>query len=372
MLMTGQLSHKGDSLAVNGDIDGVICPMVVDTGANVTVVRPDVLSKMTLSRLQGTTSVLKTATGETANVLGKLWLGIKIGGTEVSHETLVAEISDKFILGLDFLMAHGCTVDAGGGRLRIGVEEVPLHKPSARQLARCYRLTAVENTLISPYSETLVAARIMDDPLGEPWGTVGPSLTAKLPPDVMVGKTLVDAQQDCVSVRVVNLSGQPRKICQGTEVASCEPVESVIHQQHDSTPDSQSVGDDLPEHLKDVYTRSTEGLNAGQKRQLHELLLKFQDIFSKTGLAKHEINTGDALHVRQYPRRLPLAQREEAFKAVEDMHKQGIIEPSVSPWASPVVLVKKKWLHKVLRGLPQTERPHKKGLLSAAKDRQHP
>ena len=125
MIMTGQLSHKGDSLTVNGNIDGVICPMVVDTGANVTVVRPDVLSKSTLSRLQGTMSLLKTATGDTANVAGKLWLGIKIGGTEVSHETLVADISDKFILGLDFLMAHGCTVDAGEGSLRIGAEEVP-------------------------------------------------------------------------------------------------------------------------------------------------------------------------------------------------------------------------------------------------------
>lgn len=49
MLMTGQLSHKEDSLTVTGDIDGVMCPMVVDTGANVTVVRLDVLSKQTLS-----------------------------------------------------------------------------------------------------------------------------------------------------------------------------------------------------------------------------------------------------------------------------------------------------------------------------------
>ena len=88
-----------------------------------------------------------------------------MGGTEVSHETLVADISDKFILGLDFLMAHGYTVDAGAGSLRIGAEEVPLHKPSARQLARCYRLTPVEDTLISPYSETLVVPRLMDDPL---------------------------------------------------------------------------------------------------------------------------------------------------------------------------------------------------------------
>ena len=38
-------------------------------------------------------------------------------------------ITDRFILGLDFLMAHGCTVDAGAGSLRIGAEEVPLRKP---------------------------------------------------------------------------------------------------------------------------------------------------------------------------------------------------------------------------------------------------
>ena len=105
----------------------------------------------------------------------------------------------------------------------------------------------------------------------------------------------------------------------------------------------------MPEHLKDPYSQSTEGLNAGQQRQLLKLLLEFQDIFSKgpqylgkTGLAKYEINTGDAIPVCQHPRRPPLAQHEEAFKAVEDMQKQGIIEPSVSPWASPVVLVKKK------------------------------
>ena len=90
--------------------------------------------------------------------------------------------------------------------------------------------------------------------------------------------------------------------------------------------DSQVKGDDLPKHLKDLYARGKEGLNAGQQRQLHDLLLEFQDIFSKgpqdlgkTGLAKHEINTGDAAPVRHHPRRLPLSQCEEAFKAVKDM-----------------------------------------------------
>ena len=49
MLRAGRLSHNEGSLIVSRDIEGVMCPVVVETGANVTVVRPDVLSKQTLS-----------------------------------------------------------------------------------------------------------------------------------------------------------------------------------------------------------------------------------------------------------------------------------------------------------------------------------
>lgn len=104
-------------------------------------------------------------------------------------------------------------------------EEVPLHKPLPSEQARCNRVTAAEDTLILLHSEAIEAANIMDKALCEPWGTIGPSLTVMLSPDVMVGKTLFDAQKDYVPVRVVNLSGEPRKVCSGTEVVSCEPVQ---------------------------------------------------------------------------------------------------------------------------------------------------
>ena len=57
---------------------------------------------------------------------------------------------------------------------------------------------------------------------------------------------------------------------------------------------------------------------------------------------KHLINTGGAAPIRQPPRRLPLAKREEVIGAVKEMYKQEVIEPTASPWSSPVVLVKKK------------------------------
>ena len=73
---------------------------------------------------------------------------------------------------------------------------------------------------------------------------------------------------------------------------------------------------------------------------------EFSDVFDETlghtDVIQHNIDTGSALPIRQYPRRLPYAYREETKQQVTDMLQQGVIQPSHSPWASPIVLVKKK------------------------------
>ena len=63
-----------------------------------------------------------------------------------------------------------------------------------------------------------------------------------------------------------------------------------------------------------------------QRQQLHSLLLDCINLFSQglqdlgqTDLVKHNINVGDAQPVRQVPRRLPSAKREETQKGVGDM-----------------------------------------------------
>ena len=159
----------------------------------------------------------------------------------------------------------------------------------------------------------------------------------------------MDAQRDYIPVRMINLTNEPRKIPSGIEVAACEPVGSIVYPSSDPHHKPLSLDEGLPEHLKDLFLRSANGLTDDQQHHLCNLLLEFQDIFprgphdlGRTRVTKHKINTGDASPVCQHPRRLPFAQWEEAFKAAEEMYAQGIIEPSASPWASPVVLLKKK------------------------------
>ena len=54
------------------------------------------------------------------------------------------------------------------------------------------------------------------------------------------------------------------------------------------------------------------------------------------------IKTGDAKPKRQQARRIPFALRQEVVRKLKEMLEQNVIRPSRSPWASPIVLVRKK------------------------------
>ena len=82
---------------------------------------------------------------------------------------------------------------------------------------------------------------------------------------------------------------------------------------------------------------------------VEELLKEFDDILSKgefdvgrTQLVEHLIDTGSHRPIRQPLRRHPVAHLEIIDEKVEEMLRSDIIEPAASPWASNVVLVRKK------------------------------
>lgn len=61
-----------------------------------------------------------------------------------------------------------------------------------------------------------------------------------------------------------------------------------------------------------------------------------------TGVVKHTINTEGRGPIRLRPYRNSPRQREVADGIIQELIKNKIIRPSLSPWAAPIVLVKKK------------------------------
>ena len=102
----------------------------------------------------------------------------------------------------------------------------------------------------------------------------------------------------------------------------------------------------VPEHLSDLFQHSLHLLYPDERSQLAQLLIDFADVFAvstdflgHTSLVTHQIDTGSSHLICQPARRL---KRAEANTLLKDMLKRGVIEPSSSPWTSPIVLVKKK------------------------------
>ena len=90
-------------------------------------------------------------------------------------------------------------------------------------------------------------------------------------------------------------------------------------------------------------------VTAEETEAFNKLCDKYADVFSdnsgdigRTPLIKMDIDTGENPHVCQRPYTLPLKHAEWVKKELNILEAAGIIVRSVSPWASPIVVVPKR------------------------------
>ena len=89
-------------------------------------------------------------------------------------------------------------------------------------------------------------------------------------------------------------------------------------------------------------------ITKAQGNAFKDLCMEFNDIFStdsgdigKTLLLEVEIDTGDSLPITQKPYTFLLKHTEWVQSELEILEKARVIVRSVSPWASPIVMVPK-------------------------------
>ena len=173
-----------------------------------------------------------------------------------------------------------------------------------------------------------------------------------------------------VLIPIQNFQGVPVKLDEGLELGvarCCElPVELVAARDRvelaDVDPKAVPVSTCAAVRTIDVTPERGEQqqliklldlpvgkLNPDELDQLKKLLIRSSDVFALndnelgcTGLVKHTIDTGDHPPIKQPPYRAPVVYREKIEQTVADMQARGIVKPSMSPWASPIVLVPKK------------------------------
>ena len=127
------------------------------------------------------------------------------------------------------------------------------------------------------------------------------------------------------------------------------PPKSLLCGLHRATPVSQmSVSEDVESSFLDSFSVGSD-LTTDQTSSLQQLLTKWKDVFSlgdtdlgRTSIVEHKINLHDPTPFKERHRRIPPHLLDEVRQHIKDMLEADVIRPSQSPFASPVVLVRKK------------------------------
>ncbi|GFW29045.1 CCHC-type domain-containing protein [Trichonephila clavipes] len=150
-------------------------------------------------------------------------------------------------------------------------------------------------------------------------------------------------------VWVTNLQFRNQIIPRGMCIGQAEPLNEghlcVISDTSGCLDDQQETS----ESQMNCSLMMSPELSDEQRNKLSELLRKFSGLFTKTDKStaaktnvKHRIFTGDHAPINQRAYRVSPTERRIIHEEVQKMLDEGIIQPSKSPWSSPIVLVRKK------------------------------
>ena len=331
--------------------------LLLDTGAAVSLLRKDkwdLISSPDISLSPWNGPRLTGVEGSPLTVFGCSPIWIRLNG-EVFQWTMliVDQLTTEGILGLDFLEANSCSVNMANRCIHFPGRKLsfPLYAISstANQSVLPIRVVLPETIQIPamsqlevvgvPHEPVVGGMWIFDRPVKESKTTVISAASLVTPTREGVPVRLLNARQDAVTIYKGTCVGQ-MELTSGTESINISTTQS-----EDALPSTEGKEEVLWNMVENCCGRVTEE----QKKRVYLLVSAYADIFAAfptdyghTNRLLHTINTGNHPPIRQHARRLPPYKKEEIRTLLNQMQEKGIIRPSNSPWASPVVLVQKK------------------------------
>jgi hypothetical protein len=155
-----------------------------------------------------------------------------------------------------------------------------------------------------------------------------------------------------VPLQIMNLSLEEVEVEKQRCVGVASPIQIIEDKRQQSYEINPIFKDDRVNTRKfDEYLQDKlKHLDKKERSVLQPVLRKYKNVFYGLGSTElgssnqveHSIETGDAQPIKKNPYRTPHALKPIVEEHINDMLEKNIIEPSMSPWSSRIVLVQKK------------------------------
>lgn len=370
-------------------MNGCFITFVLDTGSQVTLLSRSLFAK----HLEGTdvtsadkTPWLKLRAANSLEIpyVGYALVDCVVGKIIPEKGVIIVDDdclgSDKGILGMNIIQAVWSALTQGNhpGLSAFKTTVLPLEgRAWAEAFAVCRQVAASKPpplyqgavrlprqppVIVPPQSEMVIWTQVTEGATSMPCNV----LVEPLPDsdsEWRVGRTLATLDGGRVPCRVCNPNPYPVEVpqrrplaqvfevtrgdIQGERELVLNSVESDMVEVSVQRVGVAEMGNEFESHP--VLSLQGDGLTQDQQDRMTNLLKRWKKVFSShdedfgcTGAVKHQIPTGSAPPSRERYRPVPPSLAAELRALLQNMLDGGVVRESPSPWAAPIVLVKKK------------------------------
>lgn len=355
------------------EIAGVKVNCLVDTGSMITTVTEEFYEQhfKKSHKLQDSCYVLRAANGLTIPYIGFMSTDIKIGTetirgvgifvTSTKEETMKKRKEKApMLLGMNVLdKCENLTELLVGETAAVKTVEAEV---KAKQRSVRPVKTVDKKTFLPANSVTTVLASTGREESDEPKLIQHITFQEHLPRGVVVLDTISVKVNGLFPVHVANVSETDVWIDKGVRIGSLTEADIVVDSEWETnievndkeifvckqTVEAKDSTEQEPFHERELPHIDLTNFTKKQSEEIHKLLRDHRTCFPTEGelgfsdTVRHEVNTTDDVPVSQPYRRIPPNQLMEVKAHIHKLLEQGVIKPSHSAYASPIVLARKK------------------------------
>ena len=368
------------------ELNGVKVKCLLDTGAQVSTISEHFYKKyLSTSKLSDTSQILKLSAANKLHIpyLGYVEVSLKIQNTVYTNVGMIVECvtsnSDpiQVVLGCNVLQSvrkyshekPSITYDTVWNNV-ISILDLD---DETKQIGYV-KLAGRQPVKVPANSMKVVLGSTRRSKSSVPHTAVVQAISSEngsLPKNLLLVDTFIEIQDGTVPVKLMNIGHEdvwltPKtrlgvvhsaellqssedeykvKVVPNTELSIRRIVKQSGHDQIVKIEDQSSDCSSLPIKLDVTDVEFSEE----QNRRWQSLLQKHQDVFAYSDedlgystTITHKINLTDDIPVKIPHRRIPPNQIEEVRQHIQKLLNQGIIRKSHSPYAAPIVIVRKK------------------------------
>ena len=360
----------GPMVFVDVNIEGLIVAAMVDTGAQSTIISRETLHSIVQHMkdqgrdpppLELPTVRLYGKDGRRGGielpVTAQVSLVFTANSKSITVPVLVQPGSEQAcLLGINAIPLLGIKLVYSDGDA-IFPPLKPVDVGVVNALERETKVNAVGSVTIPAQKGRIVRAKLVNSVNGMEGLLFEPNHSLLESFGIFAREILVTSENGQVGVALDNFQGTPVHLEKGINLGVVRAISAreIDHVSNElpvavNAPvrASESPNGRLGKLLK-LLNLPSDNLSQVESTELQALLAEYHDVFALddselgcTDVLRHHIDTGNSNPIRQQPYRTPVVRREEMREMIDTMQDQGVVKPSCSPWASPVVLVPKK------------------------------